>query len=72
VTDRPVHTPEGDFRVRGKVERVNVTFVEADPVYELESGAASREVTPEELEYALSIISRWSAPRKAPRGQPAA
>jgi len=58
---------DGGIRVSGKVRSANVVFAEAGPDYEPASGTASREVTREELEYALGIISRWNVPRKVPR-----
>ena len=58
-----VRTLGGDIRISGKVKSANVTFAEVGSGYRPEPGTASREVTREELEYALRIISRWSTPR---------
>jgi hypothetical protein len=53
VTD-VVRTLNGNIRISGKVESASVTFAEVDAEYESESGAASREVTREDLECAGS------------------
>jgi hypothetical protein len=60
---------DSEFRYWGKVEHVSVTFIEAGPEYEVEPETASEEVTREELEYALDIISRWNVPKKASQRQ---
>ncbi len=70
MNNEVIRTPYGDFAFHGKVGHVVVTFTEVDPEYEPEPETDSGEVTREELEYALSIISKWNAPRKAPQGQP--
>ncbi len=64
-----IRTPDGDIRISGKVKHANVTFTEIDAEYESEVVSASGEVTHEELEHALDVVSRWSASSKPPRQQ---